>query len=196
MRIQELKAYLRANLPVGHQNRCPYCRLAHELPQFDHVLEKAKVPELAFYYRNLVPSCDTCNNRRDSTFDSQGQQRVIHFYDDDVDAIPDVLRARLVMNNGRPAASFFLESPLPHAGALYARHFASLKLADRYRQWAFNEMNDVRDWLASCEGENYADVLTKRAEQSLARWGNNEPTTTLYRALAARTDIVHNLVQT
>jgi hypothetical protein len=194
-RVKQIKLHVRNAIPQAHRHRCPYCRLESDVSDLDHVLEKATMPELVFLYRNLVPTCGTCNTLRATMFDSAGVQRVIHFYDDEVDDFPDVLQATLCVGARGPAANFFLASPLPHQARLYASHFSSLQLERRYREWAAGAMVEAADWLKVLDEADAGSQLEKRAEFFAARWGRNEPATALYRALAANAEALEWLLR-
>jgi hypothetical protein len=184
-----------SNLPLHHQGRCPYCALAAEPATLDHFCEKASLPELCLYDRNLIPCCYMCNNCRLTTFGADGQQ-VIHFYDDDVDNIPDVLVASIDESGGTIVADFGILQPVPTRAMLYVRHFHALKLRVRYRRWAATAMRDSLTDVDLPESDpvTWQSVLLRMADRWHARWGNNEPRVALARALACRTDLIKRLI--
>lgn len=185
--VKEIKAHVRASLPEDHQARCPYCQLPYLPSTFDHVVERARLPELAFYHRNLVPSCWDCNTQRETSFDAFGVQRVLHLHDDEVEGIPDVLRATIEIAERRVTARFSLQDPLPPAAELYGRHFSALFLADRYQTWAADKMLELSDDLLA-DGSSVSDwptILLNRAARAIMRWGTNDPGVALKRALAS-----------
>lgn len=190
--VQAIKKHIREALPPGHQAMCPYCGLVAELRTFDHFLEKTQVPELAFYYRNLVPSCWTCNTTRSTSFDADGQ-RVLHAYDDGISQIPDVLWAAVEGDVGKPVAAFYLRCPLPREALLFARHFSSLHLAERYSVWAATAMVDLLE--AVSDHANWVAGLLARAERRQTRVGPNDPTAALLIAMAGRPNLVAELAQ-
>lgn len=188
--LQKIKAYVKDALPKGHQAKCPYCGLAAELSTFDHFLEKADLPELVFYYRNLVPCCHACNIGRATSFDA-GTQRVLYAYDEGVNRIPQVLCASIAERRGRPLATFYLQDPLPAGADVYARHFASLKLARRYREWAATKILELYDGLP--DANDPSGAFAAQASRYSLRWGANDPTAALLLGMAAAPEVLRCL---
>lgn len=195
-RVKEIKIDLHGSIPRNHKNRCPYCRLPRELESFDHVVEKAGLPELALYYRNLVPSCSYCNTNRKSTFDAHGRQRVIHFYDDDVSQIPDVLVATIRQVGGDLVAEFSVAASSAPMRDLYLRHFDSLDLAQRYSDWASVELGELAIQVSAMTLDGAASELLRWADEHSQKWGLNEPTVALFRGLALQRAALGALVRT
>lgn len=123
-------------------------------------------------------------------------QQVIHFYDDDVDAIPDVLTAEVTLQNGIPVARYFVPKPITPGAELYARHFEALKLAEAYRKLAAGVMGEtVREArLATEQVAKWPSILNSTATELQVLWGNNEAKVALLRALALRIDVVKVLL--
>lgn len=189
--VGEIKSHITAELPNGTQGRCPYCAMTTDVYTFDHFVEKSSVPELALFYRNLIPSCAACNTLRHTTFDSNGQQRVFHAYDDPIDTFPHVLFADLSEVDGAPAARFFVQSPVPFGGELYARHFKALKLGHRYSRWAASRIREILTMLRAPRYDTTRiDVLREYADLDQTEWGPNEPNVALMRAMALREDLL------
>ncbi|MCC6878075.1 MAG: hypothetical protein IT378_27430 [Sandaracinaceae bacterium] len=196
--VEAIRARVFRALPSHHQGRCPYCALPPNPTDLDHFREKSLVPELALYDRNLVPSHPDCNTSRDDTFDAEGRQCVLHFYDDAIDEVPDVLVARVEAEDSCPVARFSVaDDPSPLA-RLYARHFTALKLADRYCLWAATAMREVvQDTrLAAEQSAKWPEILVAVANDHHATWGSNEPKAALLRAMAERPDVLARLVGT
>lgn len=190
--VKEIKVALHSSLPQDHKNRCPYCRLPRELDSFDHVVEKAGLPELAFYFRNLVPSCSHCNTNRQPTFDAQGRQCVLHFYDDDVDGIPDVLVARVSQVGGGVVANFSVAQSSHPMRELYFRHFQTLRLAQRYTDWASGKLSELSIELRRMRLSVVVAELSRWAVEHNQKWGKNEPTAALFRALAGERAVLRS----
>jgi HNH endonuclease len=191
--VEDIRQRVFGALPPMHQGRCPYCALPTTPNSLDHFREKADLPELALYDRNLIPSCLDCNNQREATFGPEGQ-RVIHFYDDSVDNIPDVLLARIGEHEGIIVANFELTDPLPEGAALYSRHFKALKLGQRYRRWAATAMRESTQHLDEGSPTAWVSVLSSEAAKHQANFGTNEPRAALLRGLASRLDLLARLV--
>lgn len=148
---------------------CQYCGISAP-DTLDHFLEKAKVPELSLYTRNLIPCCGGCNRDRGKTFDEHGKRRIIHFYDDDVDNYPKMLKAAVTFNViGDPEVTYSVAQISGQNRALYYAHFGALKLAKRYSIAALAYLQTLRvrssgqvsEAQLSSELQREADALTK-----------------------------------
>lgn len=194
--VEAIRRRVFAALPTHHQGRCPYCALPSQPADLDHFREKTLVPELALYDRNLVPSCPVCNRNRGATFDANGTQHVIHFYDDIVDEVPDVLRARIEEDpNGSAVAHFSVVSDSSPAAELYRRHFATLGLEVRYRVWASTVMLEYADRVGPSQVHTFPQEFAEEAGRHQARWGPNEPRAALLRAMAATPQVFVKLLR-
>lgn len=184
--VEAIRQRVYATLGSVHAGRCPYCRLITQVKTIDHFLEKHVVPELTLYHHNLLPSCGDCNHGRKRSFHG-GAQQVIHFYDDAVDSIPDVLQAKLVETGGMLTAEFSIVTPTPAAADLYARHFIALKLAPAYREVSSAQIREYLGLigLAKHEPAVWVPTLLERAQSLQEELGNNEPSVALLRAMAA-----------
>jgi 5-methylcytosine-specific restriction endonuclease McrA len=183
--VVSLKARVWAMLDDTTRAFCQYCGIG-EPRTLDHFVEKAVVPELALYLPNLVPCCHPCNNGRRETFTANGTRRVLHFYDDDIDRLPELLRADIDWPpaTGVPAASYTVQ-PSHHALAIvYATHFGTLKLAERYRTAAALELRRLRCKLG---GRTTAQVTAELHSElrGTAVYGTNDYRAALYRAIIA-----------
>lgn len=190
--VRELRARVFSWLPETERGRCPYCTLICEPRTLDHFLEKSAVPELALHYRNLIPCCPQCNTPR-STFGQNGQS-VLHFYDDKVGDVPDVLRARIEPTRDAITAHFFLELPLPKSALLYERHFQTLDLANRYRRWAAARLPNILGLVSfASDTTDLQRILREYAENKRRILGPNEAEVALHDAVANAPDILQGV---
>jgi 5-methylcytosine-specific restriction endonuclease McrA len=181
--IVSLKARVWDLLDDASRAFCQYCGIG-EPRTLDHYVEKAIVPELALYLPNLIPCCHVCNHGRNDTFAADGTRRVLHFYHDAVDQLPDLLRAAIEwpQASGTPAVRYFVEPSADALGAIYENHFATLSLAARYRTAAGLELLRLHGKLT---GISVSRIVTElRAEiVGVAVYGRNDFRAALYRAL-------------
>jgi len=78
-------ARLRTRLQAGLQ-RCPFCGFA-PITSLDHHLPRSTYRALAVYARNLVPACNTCNQKKGATVGGEDEhQRFINAYFADLPA--------------------------------------------------------------------------------------------------------------
>lgn len=106
-------------------NRCQYCGFPGART-LDHFLEKVQVPELSLFAPNLIPCCWICNHDRPPAFETDGTRQLLHFYDDDVDSIPEVLIANVkVPGHGVPVADYSVGPSTHPLVDVYRRHFTN-----------------------------------------------------------------------
>lgn len=183
--VVSLKDRVWAVLDGATRAFCQYCGIG-EPRTLDHFVEKALVPELALYLPNLVPCCPTCNHDRRETFDADGTRRVLHFYDDDIDRLPELLRADIDWPpaTGEPAARYTVQPSSNALAIVYTTHFATLNLAERYRIAAALELLRLRGKL----GGRTSTQVTAELHSELAGtavYGANDYRAALYRAIIA-----------
>lgn len=174
-----------ALLDAGTRAFCQYCGIG-EPCTLDHFVEKAIVPELALYLPNLVPCCHKCNHDRRETFAADRTRRVLHFYDDDIDRLPELLRADFDWPPaaGVPAARHTVQPSSHPLADVYSTHFETLKLAKRYRTAAALELRRLRGKLS---GRTTAQVTAELHSEirGTAVYGTNDYRAALYRAIIA-----------
>jgi len=145
--IVEIKRSVRHGLDKVTSNRCQYCGFPGAKDTLDHFLQKARFPELSLFAPNLIPCCWPCNNERGSrsAFTPNGTRQLLHFYDDDVDSMPDVLSADVkVTGKGVPIAEYSV-APSPHPLVeIYRNHFDVLGLASRYQDEASHQLDVIQ----------------------------------------------------
>jgi 5-methylcytosine-specific restriction endonuclease McrA len=183
--VVALKARVWNLLDDASRALCQYCGIG-EPRTLDHFVEKAVVPELALYLPNLVPCCHVCNHDRDDTFAADGTRRVLHFYHDAIDRLPDLLRAKVEWPkpSGTPAARYYVAPSSSALAVIYENHFEALGLAARYRTAAGLELLRLHGKLT---GMTVSRVTTElRAELAgAAVYGTNDFRAALYRAIIA-----------
>lgn len=108
---------------------CPYCTL-DSAGEIDHYLGRASHPEFSVFPQNLIPSCRRCNTPL-TRINKSGIRRVLHFYDDPIEKLPGILRARITLPD---TVTFSLHPPKHRSRIvrLYLHHCDSLGLLKRY----------------------------------------------------------------
>ena len=185
--VAVLKDRVRSSLGDALAAECQYCSGLAQPSTFDHFVEKAAVPELSLFAPNLIPCCPECNNIRGATFSANGDRRALHFYDDSVDTMPELLVATIALHGGVPSVSFSV-TPSPDAlGQVYARHFEALNLAERYATKAASQLLLIRMRARTANANQQAlhQALTDEAAARNGLFGRNDLFATLFRAIAA-----------
>jgi hypothetical protein len=185
--VTRIKTAVKANLDKVTGFRCQYCGFP-DTSTLDHYLEKAKLPELSIFARNLIPCCPYCNLHRGPAFTSSGERRLLHFYDDDVDAMPNVLVATVDFPaGGVPAATYAIIPSTHPLVAVYQRHFDALNLAARYESEARGQLLVIRQGVLRAmplSSEQVASNLQGNAQDQENIYGRNDYLAALHRALA------------
>lgn len=183
--MQSLRNEIAQLLDETTKATCQYCGISDPVT-LDHVLSKSEVPDLALYARNLVPSCRDCNTSRRLT-DQLGRRQILHFYDDDIGSMPEVLRVDLVKHPEGFAARYEVDPHAHPCAVVYSRHFQALDLASRYTRKAGAVL---REWRIRLLGRSVSDHALKReagfeAASKTATYGVNDPHAALFRAIVA-----------
>lgn len=180
---------VRADLDEVTVAKCQYCGLAAP-KTLDHFLGKASIPELAVFAPNLIPCCWDCNHGRGATFDANGDRRILHFYDDDVQSLPDLLTATITFRKGQPVVSYDVPSSTDPLSAVYKRHFDALGLKDRYADEAAVELPVIRGRVRAEGLSNAQAHATLRAEADARNrvHGTNDFKAALCHAIVASND--------
>ena len=135
-------------------DRCPLC--GHRpVGQLDHYLPKSKFPALAVLPANLVPSCESCNKKKNAEGPTSKSEQFLHPYYDDVTKYAwlcaDVVEVA-------PAKVKFFVCEVPEFGAdLNSRisfHFNSLELNKLYSVEAGVLLADIRFRLSELYQKN------------------------------------------
>jgi hypothetical protein len=186
--VLALKEELRRRVLVEDATRavCQLCGFPAP-STFDHFLEKARFPELSLYQRNLIPCCWDCNHGRKPSFDSNGERHLLHFYDDDVDNMPDLLTASVSVptTTGVPVVTYSVGHSSHPLRDVYENHFSSLNLAQRYRLQAAVEINTFKERARMIARVKLVSVLQIEAAARSKVYGPNDYLAALLRALAA-----------
>lgn len=191
----EIFERVRAKLDDNMRARCQYCGLARPRT-LDHYLEKTPIPELSIYARNLVPCCHECNSTK-RTFDANGVRQVLHFYDDDVDALPELLTVTFAFRNGVPVAQFAVPPSQDDENDLYRRHFYALKLDERYAEEASTLLRVARQVALQqqLDASGLQNLLHSQARALWIERGRNECEAALYEAAAGDVQVLHWMMQ-
>lgn len=168
MNLRERAVSAQPKTEVGRAT-CQLCGL-NSNNTLDHYLPKADFGELSVLPDNLVPCCGECNFPR-AVFDSVGQRKIVHLFDDDVASIPSMLEAAVTVSDGEPCAAFSLSPASGVMADLYRRHFDTLHLKRRYEDHAPCRLDAIRTRsfmrgmfanVAAQTLKDEADVLEKR----------------------------------
>jgi 5-methylcytosine-specific restriction endonuclease McrA len=184
--VKEIRKSVRDGLTAATGSRCQYCGFPAP-STLDHFLEKANIPELSLFARNMVPCCPTCQHRG-PTFASDGSRRILHFYFDDVDTMPEVLIATIDFPAGStvPVASYSIAPSAHPLVDIYRRHFNAVHLDERYENEARGQLLVIRENVQRGMPLSAADVaaqLQGEAESEAKIYGRNNHMSALYQAL-------------
>ena len=185
--VVAIKTRVTAMLNDAMAAECQYCSGLAPPTTFDHFLAKAVVPELSLYAPNLVPCCPDCNNVRGPTFDANRDRRALHFYDDDVDTLPELLIATINLGTGVPFVSYSVATSSHPLRPVFERHFEALHLAERYATKAASQLLLIRTRARTSNATQVtlSQVLVSDADARNALFGRNDHLATLFRAVAA-----------
>ncbi|MDP1920650.1 MAG: hypothetical protein Q8L14_30685 [Myxococcales bacterium] len=162
--------------------KCPYCGL-NEAEELDHFLEKALLPELALFARNLVPSCHRCNVVRGRTFDRNGR-RILQFYDDRIETRGALLVAtEHFKSKDTPVLEFKTKNAMTSIGQVFCRHFAALRLESRFRKQASADLATLRGQLGASSETIVKKVLRNDLKATNRREGANSCRSAMLRAI-------------
>jgi hypothetical protein len=100
---------------------------------------------------------------------------------DRIGSIPQMLEAKVAIALGVPVLSFQLKS---RGSTLYRRHFAALKLAERYRLSMDKTLKFLRIRLRGWTNSRAAGYLKDEAKARLKSYGRNDYIAAAYAALA------------
>jgi hypothetical protein len=198
--ISEIKRDIRSNLDKVTATRCQYCGFTGAKDSFDHFLQKARLPELSLFAPNLIPCCFSCNNKRGtrSAFTPNGTRQLLHFYDDDVDSMPEVLSADVeITGNGDPVVKYSVGASAHPLVDVYRSHFDVLGLASRYQDEASHQFDVIRANVArfmDITRQSATTVLLDWAQTQSHTYGRNDFMAALYRGIAASPQAMRWLV--
>jgi hypothetical protein len=196
--IAEIKRSVRHGLDKVTINRCQYCGFPGGQATLDHFLEKSRFPELSLFAPNLIPCCWPCNHGRRSAFAPDGTRQLLHFYDDDVDSMPDVLIANVnVPSHGVPIAEYSVGPSAHPLVEIYRNHFNVLGLASRYQEEASHQLDviqaNVSRFMPSTR-QRVTSVLLELAVTQTRIYGCNDYLAALYRGLATSLEAMRWLI--
>lgn len=132
--------------------QCPYCGEPASPTHIDHFLPKAIFPEFSFFSRNLVPSCDGCNQKRpDNIWDEKSNARtLLNPYLDEFLGKPFFhlhIQSDSVFGYEVPIfIPVWDQTHVPDASDrwLCAKHFTALNLMVRIRDHMIYRFNKIR----------------------------------------------------
>ena len=168
---------------------CQLCGL-NRPGQLDHYLAKSVHCELAIHPANVIPSCGECNTSR-ATFNTKGERRIVHLFDDDVANIPDMLVADVVVVGVDPMVTFSLRSATGRLAELYGRHFETLRLKARYEEVGPSRLAErARGFAKGLSPRCAAQVLEEEARHLESIRGVNDFDVALLRGAAKSASFV------
>jgi len=169
--------------------RCPMCGFG-EASTLDHYLPLSRYPEFSVFAVNLVPACARCNQLKGNSVGRTPTEQFLHSFFHQIPSIP-VLTCRVDVEPGTVLVTFRIRQSQRVPTDILARmsyQFDRLRLADRFRREALNELGDRRAIFATYVGPNddseaLRDRLRQEARGFLATLGPNHWKTALYIAL-------------
>lgn len=106
--IAKLRHCLLTNENGYENDYCPICEV-NLVQTMDHFIPKAQYPLFAVHPKNLIPSCQTCNQHKsEKILDDSGKR---YYWNTFLDVVPtaEFLHCRIIEQNGLPSAKFFLQ---------------------------------------------------------------------------------------
>jgi hypothetical protein len=177
--IQNLIKDTYSNLYNKFSELCPYCGIGRH-STIDHYLPKKIFPEFSIYSRNLIPTCNICNQKKGERWKNSSHRLFIYFYGVD---IPDeiFLRCNLHIENTRiVSANFSLQFPITTATKLQAiiqNHFHELSLLEQYNKSVNDELSTVEDIFtsfgASMSFDDKKEWILNYHAKHFSRFGKN-----------------------
>jgi 5-methylcytosine-specific restriction endonuclease McrA len=179
---------------------CPYCLITKHTT-FDHYIPIEEQPVFSVCAKNLIPSCNLCNNKKLEYWKETGQRAIIHFYNDIIPT-EQFLYCDLTFNGSIPILSFRLSFPTVIDERLRFRiikHFERLNLLDRYDDEVTRVLSDVNTDVIALEGfsptiREVEGFLTRKAIDLFGRYGNNYWYAIAYLKLAASNQYIQTLL--
>jgi hypothetical protein len=157
-----MKSEIKASyISSAGSRKCQFCGI-EIISTYDHYLPKEKFPEFSVHALNLIPCCNTCNNKKRAVFLTQlGERAIINIY---YELIPDdqYLFSKIELENGVPVANFYLEKPPAHSECLFrliSEHYSRLDLLERYRENAPEILSETRVSIISHARPNSDDIV-------------------------------------
>ncbi|MDP3937974.1 MAG: HNH endonuclease signature motif containing protein [Deltaproteobacteria bacterium] len=188
-RLADLRVRLLASADI-----CPYCGFG-EPRDLDHYLPRSAYGELAIYPRNLIPSCNPCNNAKRAIvpgLDDATAPGFIHPY---FQTLPDqdFLRADALYVDGALQVSFRIDAANidPILAAKLQFQLDRLKLNERYPKRINTYLSEQRVGILQVGtiGEAALRTFLEASATSLSNdFGRNDWRVALLRALAAEVD--------
>jgi 5-methylcytosine-specific restriction endonuclease McrA len=171
--------------------RCPYCGL-NRADTLDHFVEKALVPELALFARNLVPCCSECNRIRGRTFEKpSGVQRVLQFYDDPIERMGTLLMATVDFQEpDTPVLRFRTLKTRNSLAEPYRRHFKTLRLEERFKREAAGLLARLRGQFRGKGAGLVKQLIKSDLLSTNRRDGVNCVTSAVLRAILRSSDLL------
>lgn len=123
---------------------CQYCDIDSS-DTWDHYIPKSSFPEFAVLGLNLIPSCGTCNNKKNQLWKKRSERVFLNLY---TDRLPKMrfLFCRIDMSGGAPSARFSLHSHQqipPQLFSIIRHHFKQLDLIRRYNRKSSDEIHQT-----------------------------------------------------
>jgi hypothetical protein len=117
----------------------------------------------------------------------------VHFYDDDVDALPELLVVDItLLGTGVPSVRYSVASSPHPLRQVFARHFEALHLARRYATKAASQLLLIktRSRTSNADRRSLSETLIDDADARNALFGRNDHLATLFRSIAASSAVL------
>lgn len=176
--IQRLKTKVTTVSNNRILNTCQNCTI-NEISSFDHFVPKEEFSEFTVHPKNLVPSCDVCNDHKTINWRDNGTALFLNLY---LDTLPE--EQFLFVNITRPndviETEFFLENRNDVPALLYEvieSHYNRLKLCDRFSDNLTSVIvpleNSIKAQNNYLSRENIIDVTEDKAVKDKLFFGQN-----------------------
>lgn len=191
----DIKKKIYNNVPTKRA-RCLYCSL-ESANSLDHYLNKAEFPEFNIFTDNLIPSCTTCNNKKNAW--RVGNKRIIinNYFDELIEddylfidvgfsrkQIPFIKPPRLDFSHVRATAEQI---------ELVISHYEKLDLLERFKDPAIDKLNDVVEIQRNCiiRDRDYCIANLESEKNTLERkYGFNNWEAAVYKGILNNNELI------
>lgn len=162
-----------------HKQNCPYCGL--DKPRtIDHYLPKGKFPEFSVFPPNLIPCCGYCNQKKSSTWLTNGKRHFLNLYFDEIPSDIPFLFAEMEYREGElvPSCTFTIENKhnIDHElFELIVQHYTRLQLLNEFSESVEERLSSIQDEIVHNPEtiEDIKDALVRKYHTNVRKFGLN-----------------------